>query len=796
MSQWIRWFDSISLADVPIVGGKNASLGELARTIPPGGTIRVADGFATTADAWSYFLDYNGLRERIAGLLPAGHALRRLIMDADMPPDLISEIGDAYKQLAAKFDEPHVDVAVRSSATVEDAPETSFAGQHETYLNVRGASEVVDAVQRCFASVFTNRAIAYREEHGIDHLKVALSAGVQKMVRADRGAAGVAFTIDPDTGFRDVIVINGAWGLGESIVQGVVDPDQITIFKPFLGDTKLRPIIEKTLGSKETKLVYGRLGNGTRDVRVAAADRERFVLTDDEALALARCAASIERHYAKPMDIEWAKEGNDITILQARPETVQSQKRRDLITTWSLQREGKRLIDGIAVGESIASGKVVRVAHVGELERVPEGAILVTAATEPDWTPVLKRVAGIITDHGGRTCHAAIVARELGIPAIVGTQNATSVLNEGQAVTMSCAEGERGIVYDGVLPFDRKETPMSSIPPTQTRVMLNIASPAAAFRTWHLPTAGIGLARIEFIVSDTIRIHPMALARFDDVTSIADREQIEFLTRGYEHRIDYFVDRLAMGIAQIAASQYPKPVIVRTSDFKTNEYASLIGGRDFEPKEENPMLGFRGASRYYADAYAPAFALECAAIKRVREVIGLTNVIVMIPFCRTPDEADRVLAEMKKNGLTRGENGLQVYVMCEIPSNVILAVEFAQRFDGFSIGSNDLTQLVLGVDRDSSALAALFDERNDAVKSFISLAIASAHAAGRRIGICGEAPSNYPDFARFLVSCGIDSISVNPNVVMRVKREVADIEVERHTVDERASVLAALEEIS
>ncbi len=791
MKEWVRWFDSTCRTDVAVVGGKNSSLGELMRILPADGEIHVAEGFATTAAAYWYFLDFNGLRERLAAELarmdgdtthiePIGRTIRRLMIDAEMPREIIDAVRDAYVELSALTGPGDVDVAVRSSATAEDLPQASFAGQHETFLNVRGADDVIDAVQRCFASTFTDRAIAYREQNGFDHMKVALSAGVQRMVRSDRGAAGVIFTLDPDSGFPNVVVINGAWGLGENVVKGLVTPDQFMAFKPLLSDPALNPIIQRSLGSKAKKLVYGRFGHSTREVQTSARERETFVLADKEVLSLARCAAAIEKEYGVPMDIEWAKDGTsgELFIVQARPETVQSRKSHDVVATWHLRQAGDAIVSGIAVGESIASGKVVRVSHADELEDVPAGAILVTAATEPDWTPVLQRVAGIITDSGGRTCHAAIVARELGIPAIVGTETATHLLADGDDVTMSCAEGETGVVYHGLIPFDRTDVPISSIPPTRTQVMVNAATPAAALRTWHLPIDGIGLARIEFLVSDRIKVHPMALVRFEDVTDPEARDTIERLTRGYTRRGEYFVEHLAMGIAQIAAAQYPRPVIVRTSDFKTNEYARLVGGRDFEPREENPMLGLRGASRYYSDAYAPAFALECEAIRRVREVNGFTNVIVMIPFCRTPEEADRVLEQLARNGLTRGRNGLQVYVMAEIPSNVILATEFAKRFDGFSIGSNDLTQLVLGVDRDSSILAHLFDERNEAVKRMIHDLIVAAHGVGRKVGICGQAPSDHPDFLRFLIEEGIDSVSLNIDSVLAAKRSIAEAEVD------------------
>ena len=788
---WVRWFDDISRSDVPSVGGKNASLGELTRSLPADGPIKVPEGFATTAAAYWEFLDMNGLRDRIAAELDAmkvgeatreetGRRIRRLITAGWIPSEIAANIREAYAHLCAHGDGKGVDVAVRSSATAEDLPEASFAGQHETFLNVRGEDELLDAVRRCFASAFTDRAIAYREEMHFDHMKVALSVGVQRMVRSDRGAAGVIFTLDPDSGFPDVVVINGSWGLGEMVVKGLVTPDQFTVFKPLLDNPQLRPIIQRALGTKARKLVYGRFGHSVREVATSTHDRNRFVLTDDEVLALATTAAAIERHYEVPMDIEWARDGitGALFIVQARPETVQSRRRRDVVTSYRLHGTGRKLVSGIAVGEAIAAGTVVHVTHPDDLEAVPNGAILVAAATEPDWTPVLKRVAGIVTDSGGRTCHAAIVARELGIPAIVGTEEATQALQSGQSVTLSCAEGEMGVVYEGTLPFERVELPLQELRRTTTKVMINAATPSAALRSWPLPIDGIGLARVEFIIASLIRVHPMALARYEMVTRQEDRDAIERLTASYRMRSDYFVEQLALGIAQIAASQYPRPVIVRMSDFKTNEYATLIGGRDFEPEEENPMLGFRGASRYYSPAFAPAFELECDAIRRVRETIGLTNVIVMIPFCRTLEEADRVLEEMAGNRLARGRNGLQVYVMAEIPANVVLATELAKRFDGFSIGSNDLTQLVLGVDRDSALLRDLFDEQNEAVKIMIRQLIHDAHAAGRKVGICGQAPSDHPEFLRFLIEEGIDSISLNADAFVQGKRAVADAELE------------------
>ncbi|HEX2645544.1 MAG TPA: phosphoenolpyruvate synthase [Thermoanaerobaculia bacterium] len=800
----ILWLEELSVEDVARVGGKNASLGEMIRTLSGEG-IRVPAGFATTADAYRELVEANGLAGRIEAEISAwrdggksleqtGRAIRRLFLKARFPEPLTAEILAAYRELGHRYGMEEADVAVRSSATAEDLPTASFAGQQETFLNVRGEEEILAACQRCFASLFTDRAISYREEKGFPHLEIALSIGVQKMVRSDRGGAGVMFTLDTESGFPGVVLINAAWGLGETVVQGTVTPDQYTVFKPLLGQPGTRPILEKKLGSKDHKLVYGSGGSRpTANVRTSERERASFVLQDDEILALARWAQAVERHYGMPMDLEWAKDGDtgELFIVQARPETVQSQKRPAVLQTYRLQGTGRKLAAGLAIGEGIAAGRVCRVLHAADIERVDEGSILVTEMTDPDWVPIMKKVAGIVTDLGGRTCHAAIVARELGIPAIVGTGDGTQRLDGAREVTISCAEGEQGNVYEGLLPFETAEVDLAALPATRTEILLNLADPDTAFRWWRLPHDGIGLARLEFIITNRIQVHPMALARFDQVSDPAARRRIGELTRGYGLRTDYFVDRLAEGVAKIAASCWPNPAIVRMSDFKTNEYAELIGGRSFEPHEENPMIGWRGASRYYDPRYREGFALECRALRKVREEIGLRNVVVMIPFCRTLEEADRVLAEMAANGLERGKDGLEVYVMCEIPSNVLLAAEFAARFDGFSIGSNDLTQLTLGVDRDSSDLAHLFDERNPAVKALVRQVIAAAHAAGRKVGICGQAPSDYPDFAEFLVEAGIDSISLNPDSVAEVRRRVAAAEAGRGGAGREMAALPA-----
>jgi pyruvate,water dikinase len=785
----VVWFDEIGMEHVPQVGGKNASLGELTRSLKTRG-VRVPDGFATTADAYRTFVSANGIdaamqarigeyREGTTSLRATGEAIRELFLDSEFPADIAESIRSHYRTLAERAGLDRLSVAVRSSATAEDLPDASFAGQQETFLNISGERELLDACRRCYASLFTDRAISYREVKGFEHLDVALSIGVQRMVRSDVGASGVMFSIDTDSGFPRAAVISAAWGLGETVVQGSINPDKYVVFKPLLADGNFAPIIEKTLGSKARKMVYSRGGHArTRTVETSAVERDSFVLDDAEILALARWAVTVEEHYGRPMDMEWARDGatGEMFMVQARPETVQALKSGTRFTIHHLRGTSKVLATGAAIGDSIAQGTACVIRDTRDIDTFRDGAILVTEMTDPDWVPVMKRASGIVTDHGGTTSHAAIVSRELGVPAVVGTGNGTSVLGEGQAVTLSCAEGDLGRVYEGTVPFDTEDVDLGTLPATRTAMMVNIASPGAAFQWWRLPAAGVGLARMEFIISNLIRVHPMALVHPERVTDEHEVQQIKELTRGYADPGEYFVEALALGIAKIAAPYHPHPVIVRLSDFKTNEYAHLIGGGSFEQPEENPMLGFRGASRYYDERYREGFALECAALKRVRETLGFSNVIVMIPFCRTPDEADRVLAVMAENGLVRGENGLQVYMMCEIPSNVVLAEKFAPKFDGFSIGSNDLTQLVLGVDRDSEQLAALFDERDGAVTAMISEAIRKAHAAGIKIGICGQGPSNHPDFAAFLVGEGIDSISLNPDSYLKTVRVIADAE--------------------
>ena len=788
---YIRWFADLTNKDVELVGGKNASLGEMIGTLEEEG-VRVPNGFATTAEAYRRFLQHNDLESQIESHLAdleadrqsleqTGKTIRHLFDRAQFPQEVDRSIRQAYRELSQNYDTEEVDIAARSSATAEDLPEASFAGQQETFLNVTGETEVLSACRKCYASLFTNRAISYRQEKGFDHLDVALSVGIQKMVRSDRASAGVMFSIDTETGFENAAIITAAWGLGENVVQGTVNPDQYTVFKPLLKDG-LQPIIEKVKGSKEKKMIYATEGGETiKNVATSSKERQAFVLTDEEILQLARWAVAIESHYGTPMDMEWAKDGDtgELYIVQARPETVQSQKSASSLKTYRLKEQGQEIVAGLSIGEAIAKGKVCRVESSKDIDKVKDNSILVTEMTDPDWVPVMKRVAGIVTDYGGRTCHAAIVSRELGIPAIVGTKDATRILKDGEEVTISCAEGDRGIVYQGSLEFVSEEIGLEDVPETKTQIMMNIASPAAAFNWWRLPANGIGLARMEFIINNLVKIHPMALVHYDELEREA-WQQIRDMTQGYEDKKDYFVENLAQGIGKIAASQYPDPVIVRMSDFKTNEYANLIGGQQFEPKEDNPMLGFRGASRYYSDRYREGFALECRAIKKVREKVGFDNVIIMIPFCRTLTEADKVMEVLAENGLKRGENGLQVYVMAEIPSNIVLADKFSERFDGFSIGSNDLTQLVLGVDRDSGELAHLFDERNLAVKRAIRHLINTAKQNGRKVGICGQAPSDYPDFAAFLVEAGIDSMSLNPDSVIKVKRRVAEAEALHH----------------
>lgn len=786
---FVEAFDNVGMGNIADVGGKNASLGEMMRALAESG-IRVPTGFAVTASAYRAFMTANGLDTDVAAtiaklhrgeltLRQAGEAIRSSILHGDFPDELAAAITEAYRTLSLEARDQNATVAVRSSATAEDLPDASFAGQQETFLNVIGERELLSACRRSYASLFTDRAISYREVKRFNHLDVALSVGVQWMVRSDLGASGVMFSIDPETGFPRSVVISGSWGLGETVVQGMVNPDKFMVFKPLLHDPTLNPVIEKTLGSKERKMVYAETGkSGTRLIETSDAERGSFVLSDAEVLQLARWAIAVEEHYGKPMDMEWAKDGETgkLYLVQARPETVQSRKSDSQFTMHHLVGSGTVLATGAAVGELIAVGPACVISSAADIAGFLDGSILITEMTDPDWVPIMTRAAGIVTNRGGATSHAAIISRELGIPAIVGTGNATSAVTHGQPITLSCAEGELGQVYEGSLAFTSETIDLAELPQTSTAVMVNSATPASALRWWRLPAAGVGLARMEFIIENEIRIHPMAVAHPERVTSHGDQQLISTLTAAYSSPAQYFVERLALGIARLAAPYYPYPAIVRLSDFKSNEYAKLIGGSDFELHEENPMLGFRGASRYRSARYRDGFDLECRALRRVRDHIGFRNVVVMIPFCRSLAEADQVLEVMAENDLVRGADGLEIYMMCEVPSNVILAERFAARFDGFSIGSNDLTQLVLGVDRDSEALASLFDERDEAVSSFIGEFIARVKTAGVKVGICGQGPSNHPDFAAFLVQRRIDSISLNPDTFAKTVKTIAAAE--------------------
>ena len=787
-------FREVGIVDIPLVGGKNASLGEMIQQLDPKG-VKVPDGFATTAFAYRYFIEKADIQaklraifadldvEDVNNLRQRGKQARSLMLQTPFPQELQDAITEAYTKLCEEYG-TDTDVAVRSSATAEDLPDASFAGQQETYLNVHGLRGVLDACHRCFASIFTDRAISYRQIKGFDHFNIALSVGVQKMVRSDMASSGVMFSIDTETGFKDAALITAAYGLGENVVQGAVNPDEYLVFKPTL-KAGFRPILEKRLGTKEIKMVYDLGGSKlTKNVPVPVSERQEFALNDDEILQLANWACIIEDHYsqvrgtASPMDIEWAKDGitGELFIVQARPETVQSQKVQNVLKNYQLQEKGDVVVTGRAVGEMIGQGKARVILDVHNIHQFQPGEVLVTNRTDPDWEPIMKKASAIVTNQGGRTCHAAIIAREMGIPAIVGCGNATTAIKSGDDITVCCAEGETGKIYKGLLKYEIKEVPLDNIPRTRTQIMMNVGNPEEAFSFSSIPNDGVGLARMEFIIANHIKAHPLALLHFDELEDELAKYKIAELTAQYTDKAEFFIDQLAHGIGTIGAAFYPKPVIVRMSDFKSNEYANLLGGRQFEPKEENPMIGWRGASRYYDERYSEGFALECQAMKRVRDDMGLTNVILMIPFCRTPQEGQRVLAEMAKYGLVRGENGLQVYVMCELPSNVQLADEFSKVFDGFSIGSNDLTQLTLGLDRDSALVAHLFDERNEAVIRMVKSAIATAKQYNRKIGICGQAPSDYPEFARFLVEEGISSISLNPDSVLKTMLEIAEVE--------------------
>ncbi len=795
-SEFILWFDELTIGDVPLVGGKNASLGEMYQNLTSQG-VAVPNGFAVTAYAYRYLLEKANIKKTIKDILSdldtrnmknlseRGHKVRETILAAEFPIELKAAIFEAYAKLCRQYGRG-VDVAVRSSATAEDLPDASFAGQQESYLNIRGEVQLLEACKKCFASLFTNRAISYRVDRGYDHFKIALSIGVQKMVRSDKACSGVMFSIDTETGFKNAVLVTGSYGLGENIVLGAVNPDQFYVFKPTL-QQGFRPIISKKLGSKKIKMIYSEHGakHTTENVDVKYEDRFKFILTDDEILTLAKWACIIEDHYTKehkkftPMDMEWAKDGlsGKLYIVQARPETVQSQKNVNLLEEYILKGKGQVLATGLSVGRKIGTGKAHVIKSAKDIGTFKKGEVLITEKTDPDWEPIMKIASAIVTNKGGRTAHAAIIARELGIPAVVGTENGTELIKTGVDVTISCAEGEVGNIYKGKLPFVVNKTDLKKVKRPKTKIMMNVGNPDQAFEFSFIPNDGVGLAREEFIISSYIKVHPLALLHPEKVKDQKVRDQIDELTFAYSSKIDFFVEKLAQGVAMIAAAFYPKDVIVRMSDFKSNEYANLIGGHEFEPKEENPMIGWRGASRYYTGNYREAFGLECKAMKKAREEMGLTNIKLMIPFCRTIDEGKQVVAEMKKYGLEQGKHDLQIYVMCEIPSNVLLADDFAKIFDGFSIGSNDLTQLTLGLDRDSELVSRLYDERNPAVKRMIWEVIHKCKRNKTKIGICGQGPSDHPDFAQFLVKCGIDSISLNPDTVL--KTTLAILETER-----------------
>lgn len=777
MQQYVLWYEQLGMQDVERVGGKNASLGEMISNLSGAG-VSVPGGFATTAFAFNEFLELSGLNGKIHDLLDsldvddiaalnkAGQQIRDWVVDAPFQPALEQAVRAAYDKLSAGLE---ASFAVRSSATAEDMPDASFAGQQETFLNVRGIDAVMTAIKHVFASLFNDRAISYRVHQGYDHKGVALSAGVQRMVRSDLAASGVMFTLDTESGFNDVVFITGAQGLGEMVVQGAVNPDEFYVHKPTLKAG--RPaVVRKTLGSKLIKMTYSEDAGHGRQVKIVdtvEAERNRFCITDEEVMALAKQALIIEQHYGRPMDIEWAKDGQDgqLYIVQARPETVRSRQEANTLERFALKQSGKVLIEGRAIGHKIGSGPARVISSISQMDEVQPGDVLVTDMTDPDWEPIMKRASAIVTNRGGRTCHAAIIARELGIPAVVGCGDATDRIEAGQLITVSCAEGDTGFIYDGELDFDVAVTEVGNMPPLPIKIMMNVGNPDRAFDFAQLPNAGVGLARLEFIINRMIGVHPKALLEFDQQTPEL-KATITKMIAGYDSPREYYVAKLSEGIATLAAAFWPERVIVRMSDFKSNEYANLVGGRGYEPHEENPMIGFRGASRYIADSFRPCFALECEAMKRVRDVMGLTNVEVMIPFVRTVGEAEQVVEILAENGLRRGERGLKVIMMCELPSNALLADKFLEHFDGFSIGSNDMTQLTLGLDRDSGLIAHLFDERNEAVKALLAMAIQAARKAGKYVGICGQGPSDHPDFAAWLVEQGIDSVSLNPDTVV------------------------------
>ncbi|MEM2139002.1 MAG: phosphoenolpyruvate synthase [Candidatus Woesearchaeota archaeon] len=796
-SAFILWFDQLSIEDVPLVGGKNASLGEMYVNLTSKG-VKVPNGFAITAYAYHYLLEKAGIKEKIKEILKdlntrdmdnlaeRGHKVRSLIRSVEFPQELKTAVLNAYRDLCGAYDKQRrdVDVAVRSSATAEDLPDASFAGQQETYLNIKGEHQLLESCKKCFASLFTNRAISYRVDKGFDHFKIGLSIGVQKMVRSDLASSGVMFSIDTESGFKDAVLITSAYGLGENVVQGAVNPDEFFVFKPTL-KKGYKSIISKKVGNKEIKMIYDLQGSKspTKNIPVPEEDRKKFSINDDEILTLAKWATIIEEHYSqkagyfKPMDMEWAKDGitNELFIVQARPETVVSRKDKSKIEEFKLLEKGKILVIGRSVGQKIGQGVAHVIKDVKDINKFKEGEVLITDMTDPDWEPIMKIASAIVTNRGGRTCHAAIISRELGIPCVVGTNNATQEIKTGDKVTVSCAEGDDGYVYEGLLKYEAKKIDLTSLPKLKTQIMMNVGNPEEAFELSFLPNDGVGLAREEFIINSYIKVHPIALIEYNKQDE-ETKKIIDDLSYGYDDKKEFFVDKLAQGVAMIAAAFYPKKVILRFSDFKTNEYANLIGGKNYEPKEENPMIGWRGASRYYKDGYKDGFALECKAIKKVRDEMGLTNLELMIPICRTVEEGHKVLSEMEKHGLKQGQNGLKVHVMCEVPSNAILADEFLDVFDGFSIGSNDLTQFTLACDRDSQLVADIYDERNPAVKKLIKNAIEVANKKGRYIGICGQAPSDYPDFAQFLVESGIHSLSLNPDSIVRTRMAIYETE--------------------
>ena len=775
---FIKFFKEINYKDVPMVGGKNASLGEMYTKLTSKG-VRVPNGFATTAYAYEFFMDKSGLKKKIRKILSGlkihdvndlmkrGTKVRKTILDAPFPKELEQAITEAYNKLSKEYKVKTADVAVRSSATAEDLPDASFAGQQETYLNIKGAERVVEAVHKCIASLFTNRAISYREGRGFDHFKIALSAGVQKMARSDLASSGVMFSIDTESGFQNAVLINSIYGLGENIVQGKVNPDEFFVFKP------TKAIIHRRIGRKRLRMVYNNdPKNPVKDVKVSLADQHKPSITDKQVVKLAEWAMIIEKHYNGPMDMEWALDGRDnqLYIIQARPETVQSQRDVNVIESYKLEKKGKIIISGQSVGNKIGAGVATRIMDIKDIAKFRPGEVLVTDMTDPDWEPIMKIAGAIATDKGGRTCHAAIISREMGIPCVVGTNTVSQLVKTGQKITVSCAEGEVGNIYENELPFKVTKTNVKGLQRPKIKIMMNVGEPDRAFASSMIPNDGVGLARLEFVINNYIQAHPLALINYNKIKDKAVKKKIDEITVGYKDKKQFFIDKLAEGVGMIAAAFYPKGVIVRLSDFKTNEYAMLLGGAEYEPKESNPMIGWRGASRYYSERFRPAFDLECEGLKKVRDEMGLKNLKIMIPFCRTVDEGKRVMGIMAEHGLKRGQNGLEIYVMAEIPANIILAHEFAKHFDGFSIGSNDLTQLTLGIDRDAGGtldVAGVSNEKNEAVKTLIKYLIEVGKETGTKVGICGQAPSDFPDFATFLVECGIDSISLIPDTVIK-----------------------------